>query len=442
MRDLAITLIVFGALPWILSRPYVGVLVWSWLSYMNPHRLSWGFAFTFPFAQIAAAATLIGMLISPEPKRIPWMPILFVWLAFIVWTNITTFFALNPDGAMIEWDRFMKIQLMSFATLILMVNRKRIELLVWVIVISIGFFGVKGGVFSMLTGGQYLVFGPLWSFIQDNNAMALALIMVLPLMRYLQVNSNNKWISRGLTAAMALTALAIFTSHSRGALLAGSVMAFVLMLKSRAKVRVGFGMLVAIPLILMFLPPEWFDRMATIRTYQQDESAMGRINAWWFAYEVALDRPLVGGGFRTFTRDLFVQYAPAPFDWHDAHSIYFEVLGEQGFVGLALFLMLGFMSLRLGTWIIRHARNHPDLRWATDLGAMLQVSLIGYAVGGAFLGLAYFDLYYHLVVLIILVKKQVENTLTGTVPKKVDPVPGEPGSQILPYGQRRERGDL
>ena len=169
---------------------------------------------------------------------------------------------------------------------------------------------------------------------------------------------------------------------------------------------------------------------------------MGRINAWWFAYEVALDRPLVGGGFRTFTRDLFVQYAPAPFDWHDAHSIYFEVLGEQGFVGLALFLMLGFMSLRLGTWIIRHARNHPDLRWATDLGAMLQVSLIGYAVGGAFLGLAYFDLYYHLVVLIILVKKQVENTLTGTVPKKVDPVPGEPGSQILPYGQRRERGDL
>ena len=135
------------------------------------------------------------------------------------------------------------------------------------------------------------------------------------------------------------------------------------------------------------MPDHWFERMGSIQTFDQDMSAMGRINAWWFAWNLAQDHPITGGGFRTFTPELFQIYAPDPNHFVDAHSIYFEVLGEQGFVGLLLFLILGLSALYTGGWIVRRTKRDPELRWARDLAAMLQVSLVGYAAGGLFLGL-------------------------------------------------------
>ena len=122
-------------------------------------------------------------------------------------------------------------------------------------------------------------------------------------------------------------------------------------------------------------------------------------------------------------------YAPVPEDVHDAHSIYFEVLGEHGFVGLALYLALGWFAWRSCTQVRREAKSRPGGLWLADLVRMLQVSLVGYASSGAFLGLAYFDLYYHLVALVVLAKVQskrlaeVTETSNGveTVKKAVTP---------------------
>jgi probable O-glycosylation ligase (exosortase A-associated) len=429
MRDLVVTLLVFGSLPFIFMRPYIGILVWSWLSYMNPHRLTWGFAYDFPFAQIVAIATFVGLLFHRERKGLPWTSTLVVWLLFVVWMNVTTPFALNPDEAWSEWNRTMKIQLVSLLSLWLMQSRERIQALVWVIVASLGFFGVKGGIFGIVTGGQYRVYGPEGSFIDDNNAIGLALIMTLPLMRYLQLGLERAWQRWALTIMMLLTGVAVLSTQSRGALLAGLAMTFMLMMKSRQKVWLGLALLIAVPLLLNFMPEQWHERMGTITQYQQDSSAEGRINAWWFAYNIALERPLIGGGFDTFTSELFLRYAPNPTDFHDAHSIYFEVLGEHGFIGLALFLWLGYSVLRTGRWVARTCGQRSDLTqlvWARDLAAMLQVSLVGYAVGGAFLGLAYFDLYYHLIVLMLLVQAQVRATVAAT-PMAVPSVDGSRG---------------
>jgi probable O-glycosylation ligase (exosortase A-associated) len=156
-----------------------------------------------------------------------------------------------------------------------------------------------------------------------------------------------------------------------------------------------------VPLAIMFMPEHWTSRMHTIQTYEEDASAMGRINAWWFAFNLAKDRPIVGGGFETFRGWIFARWAPDPGNYHDAHSIYFEVLGEHGFVGLALFLALGLMSLRLAGQVARLARKDTALQWMTDLASLLQVSLIGYATAGLFLGLAYFDFYYALVAAVV-----------------------------------------
>jgi probable O-glycosylation ligase (exosortase A-associated) len=121
------------------------------------------------------------------------------------------------------------------------------------------------------------------------------------------------------------------------------------------------------------------------------------------AWNLALHRPL-GGGFEAFEPGMFAAYAPEPGRIHDSHSIYFEVLGEHGFIGLAIFLVLGLMTWRTASWVIKQSRGDPTRRWAADLCAMVQVSLVGYASSGAFLGLAYFDLYYTLIAVVALSK--------------------------------------
>jgi probable O-glycosylation ligase (exosortase A-associated) len=171
------------------------------------------------------------------------------------------------------------------------------------------------------------------------------------------------------------------------------------------------ALLLVTPIVLSLMPGTWWDRMGTIQNYEQDASAMGRINAWTYAVNLALDRPLVGGGFQAFNRQLFYKYAPVPEDFHDAHSIYFEVLAEQGFVGFFLFLGLGARAFFTAGGIVRRTRDRPELRWANDLGSMLQVSLVGYAVGGTFLGMAYFDLFYHLCALVVLTHVVVKTEL-------------------------------
>jgi hypothetical protein len=90
------------------------------------------------------------------------------------------------------------------------------------------------------------------------------------------------------------------------------------------------------------------------------------------------------------------------------------VLGEHGFVGLSLFLGLMLMTWRTAARVRRAAAADPAQKWLADLVAMIQVSLIGYAVGGAFLGLAYFDLFYHLIALVIIASRLQAQLASGT----------------------------
>jgi probable O-glycosylation ligase (exosortase A-associated) len=125
------------------------------------------------------------------------------------------------------------------------------------------------------------------------------------------------------------------------------------------------------------------------------------------AWNLANDQ-FIGGGFDIYNAAIFLRYAPDPKDIHAAHSIYFQVLGEQGFVGLFLFLLLWFLVWRSAGWLIREGRRSEDTKWCRNLGAMSQVCLVGYAVGGAFLSLAYFDLPYDILVIVVLTKRWLQ----------------------------------
>lgn len=414
MRDILIFTIVGVALLQVFTKPYVGIYLWTWLSLMNPHRLAWGRAFDFPFAAVVAGVTFIGILVSKQPKRMIWTRETFILLLFVFWMILTTLFAFNPNQAFEYLDRVLKIQIFVFLTIYLITDRQKLHGLLWVTVLSMGFYGVKGGVFTLLGGGIAHVLGPAESFIGENNALGLALIMTIPLITYLFLQEKRLWLRYALGGGVFFCGLAVFGSQSRGALLGVIAMAAFLWLKGRRKILVGSLMLGVGVTVLLLMPDTWWERMGTIKNYEQDLSALGRINAWWTAWYVAGSN-FFGGGFKMFTAQTFLVYGPDPFRVHDSHSIYFQVLGEHGFIGLALFLMLGlFTWLRCGQ-TIRLCKRNPELKWASDLSAMLQVALIGYAVSGAFLGLAYFDYYYHLIAISLITWRLAHDAKSGAI---------------------------
>jgi putative inorganic carbon (HCO3(-)) transporter len=408
LRDILITFIVAGSLPLIFKRPYIGIIMWCWISYMNPHRGAWGFAYDMPFAAIIAGATMLAMLVrAKQVQQLDKSSIVVLWIIFLLWTGVTTVFAFYPDNAFIVFKSYFKIILMTLIALMLISNRKKLDHFIWIIVLSLGYFGVKGGIFTIVTGGSFRVWGPPSSFIEGNNELALALLMLIPLTNYLRVVSEKKWVKLGLLVALILMLAAALGSQSRGAFLAAGVMGGYFWWKSDKKLMSGSAVLLAGVAFLSFMPKTWWDRMSTIETYDEDASAMGRINAWWEAFNVANDR-FFGGGFHHYSLETFRLYAPVPDDVHAAHSIYFQVLGGHGWIGFALFMAFCMLSLRLSKRISKKTIGIPELQWANLLSRMVYVSLIAYAVGGAFLSLAYFDLPYHLMAILILTNQLVE----------------------------------
>lgn len=410
MRDIALMSLVVIWAVYSLKRPWLGVMLWVFLSIANPHRFTFGFAYNAPVAQIAAIAILIGLVATKE-RSSPFKGVPVMWMGvFTVWITLSWLFGLSPGGDYYQWNKVMKVFLMIFVGLALLHDKKHIIALAWATGGSMALLGAKGGYFTLVTGGNYRVWGPAGSFIEDNNEFALACVMAIPLLRFLQMQLSVAWQRHAMTLVMVLTAAAALGTHSRGSFLALVAMGAVLWWRGRNRLVMVFPILVIGISLIAFMPDSWVNRMESINDYEQDVSARGRFSAWWTAFGVAKNYPF-GAGFFVARPELFAAYSPY---WaehtttHAAHSIYFQVLGNHGFVGLFIFLMVWASSWSSANWTRKHSAEHPDARWAGDLAAMAQVSLVGYAVGGAFLSLSYFDLPYNVMMLIVLSRVWVQ----------------------------------
>jgi probable O-glycosylation ligase (exosortase A-associated) len=228
--------------------------------------------------------------------------------------------------------------------------------------------------------------------------------MVIPLIRYLQLRAVHRWARRLLGVSIGLCALMALGTHSRGALVGIAAMLALFWWRNGNKALWGGGIVAGGVLALSFMPEEWWSRMQTIRTYDADASALGRLNAWGMAINIANDR-VTGGGFSMWTGVVFQKYGPEADRVHAAHSIYFQALGEQGWIGLLLFLSIGVATWLTASDLMKLARIRADLKWAADLGSMVQVSMVGYAVAGAFLSLTWFDLPYNVMVMAVVARR-------------------------------------
>jgi probable O-glycosylation ligase (exosortase A-associated) len=404
MRDIVVVgIVIIGALL-ALRRPWIGVMLWTWVSLLNPHRYCFGFAYDFPVAAVAAGSTIVGFLLTRD-KHSPFSSAPPVLLAlFIVWITISWRMGLSPQDDYHQWNKVMKILVMVVLSVALLRTKEQIFAYAWVVGGSLALIGIKGGLFTVAHGGSHRVWGPSGSFIEENNSLALALVMTIPLLRFCQMQLKSKWGSRLMVLSMVLVAASALGSHSRGGLLAIAAMAVMLWWRGRSRLLGGIAILTVGLTLVAFMPDEWGIRMATIETYDEDRSAMGRISAWWVAWRLAFDYPF-GVGFDAARPELFAKYSPYPeLGTPVAHSIYFQILGHHGFVGLALFISIWVASWTVASSIRKQAVGIPQCKWCADLAGMAQVSLFGYAVGGAFLSLGYFDLPYNVMAMVVLTK--------------------------------------
>jgi probable O-glycosylation ligase (exosortase A-associated) len=403
--------------------------MWTWVSFMNPHRLTWGFAYDLPVAQILAIPTLIGLVFSKTRRSIPFIPDSALLVAFWGLTLLTTVLAWYPDQAWKDFERFSKIVLMTFVTIALVQDRRRLRYVLIVAALSLGYYGLKGGLWGVATGGSLgMVVGPEGSFIGDNNGLSLGLNMTLPLLFFLSREEQRVWFRKLLQVTFFFTIFAVILTYSRAGFLGLLAVMTVLVARSRWKFYALGLAAVAAVVFLPLVPERWFDRMNTISNYEQDESAMSRIYAWKVAWRIALDSPVVGGGFRAISQDeIWIKYGPefyfgvgstAHNRTPNAHSIYFHVLGEHGFTGLFIFLGLIGSTLLSLRKTRREAKLLPNGMWLTNYSYMVETSVFAFLVTGAFQNLTYFDLFYFLIGVTIVLRQLAATALAEQNPPK------------------------
>jgi putative inorganic carbon (hco3(-)) transporter len=421
-------------MPMIILHPYIGALLWVVFGLLNPHRLAFGPAYGFPFAMLIGIVTAFGIIVTRDHRGIKGGTAGFVLVILFLWMCITTVFALTPENAWPMWSRISKTFAMTFALMLLLHTKRQLDLLLAAIVCSIGYYGVKGGIFTIVTGGSGMVMGPSDSLLLSNNHLAVANVMIIPMFAHLFQQTRNKLIRWTSLGCMLLVAAAVLGSYSRGAVLALGAMGLVLWARSSHKVVTSVLIVLTVLILIPIMPERWDLRMQSIETYQQDGSALSRLNSWATAWNIAKDRPL-GGGFEYPSPSVIDKYSPEQISTTPvAHSIYFEVLGEHGFFGLGLFLLFWALVWRECESIRRKARGQPDLRWAFSLMSMTQVSLVGFAVGGAFINIAFWDMPYYLFAMVILTKYLVRGTVRAG--DSVIAMDVRHANRLVPTGQK------
>ncbi len=427
MRDFLVLAIILGAAPVCLFNPYFGVLMWYWVTYFNPHRFTWGIAYDFPVAAVIAGPTLVGTFFASKSIRslavreTVLLLLLWAWYSFTyIHAQGVPLFAGNMADADYEIGHISKILLFTVVMILLVNTKERLRGVVLVTAGSLGLLAVKGALFGLRTSGGARVWGPPDSFLSDNNAFGLALNMCLPLLFFLAAEEKRRWVRIGIWIAFASTILVILLTYSRGALLGLAVVITALMLKSRHKVVGAFFMVVVAFFVLSFAPDAWMQRMGRFFSGDLDESAQQRLVSWGTSWNFAHDYPLTGGSFDVLPNvQVFQRYQPRPlplgFLSSGPHSIYFQLLADQGFPGLALFLLL-IGSCYWSLWRVRViARSVPSANYLIPYTHMVEVSILGFMVSGAFLGFVYLDVIYQMIGLVVVLKVLLRNELRNCV---------------------------
>lgn len=442
MRDLWFVAFLAIAIVYTIRRPYLGVAAWVWIALIAPTDWAFGFSQQLRPNLTIVVVCVFAYMFSSTRKAFPAHATTY-WVAlFAIWTLISSLFTLNDDGAWVlsYWFQFAKIVLLFLFVTLTLRSRLQIEVFVWAMVLSISSYAGMEGTKFILSGGSHNIVG-VAGIIADRNDLAVAINMCVPLIVYMARTTRSKGLRIGLWILLALNITAIVGTGSRGGFIGLAILAVAFWLTSKRKLILAVLALMCIPLMYQAAPDDWRDRQATIATAATDDNSfIGRLWAWKISTMIALDNPVTGGGFRAVTQPrLWNFYAPATPDFSmvstpeipthirpkAAHNIYFQVLGDHGFVGLFIFLAMLASALLsiIGGARIKVDTLGEDKLWYKKLSNAIVLSMIGYGITGANVSLAYFDLLYAFLGLIVVMGLHREELIGSSRPHKMAPHP-------------------
>lgn len=426
MRDYLVLAMVLATLPLALYSPFYGLLGFSWLAYMRPQDLAWGMAAELPLSKWVAAALWLSLILRGKlvvyRRTVVTTAMMLLW----GWLLVTCLTAGHRDAAFEKFTDITKVMLIALITVVLVTDRDRFRITMTVIGFSLGFLGLKYGVYGVLRGGVHFTRG-VGGMIGDNNDFALALNMALPLVVFVAMQARNRWVHLGALALIPMMAVTVVFTHSRGGFLSLAALTLFMVVDSRRKVP-ALVLVAALALVgSVVVPQSFYERIASIGSYQSDASSMGRLNAWRASFHMANDYPITGVGLDNFLYE-FVYYAPDPEDIHVAHNTWLQVLAETGYTGLILYVGL-FGATWWTLWRVRLRAKASGTRWAHDAARCLSATLVAFMVGGTFLNRAHFDLIYHVMAMCAALDRILEWEIRQRLAAEDEPTAAEPADE-------------
>ncbi len=417
MLDLFLAAFVLGWLAIGLRRPFLWVLVYLYVDIVAPQKISYFLLASLPISLIAFLAAAIGWMLTDDKRDSRFTLRQGLLLVLLAYCGMTTLSADFLNEAADKWSWVWKALVFASFLPLTLRTRLRFEAVALTLVLSAGSIIITGGIKTVFSGGGY---GSLHFFVNDNTGLyegsiiSCVAIAIIPLIWWL-VNHGTIYprnlIVKLFGAALTFACLLIpVGTQARTGLLCIALL-FLLSLRSVKRRFLYVGSMVALALIAVpFLPASYTKRMDTIGNHQADESASTRVAVWMWTLGYVQDHPF-GGGFEAYRANrLKIEMRDAQTSGNTTdvelketidkgrayHSSYFEMLGEQGWPGLVLWLTIQVMGL----WQMERLRRRwkrkasaegagPDVQWQAPLANALQQAQLIYLLGGAFLGIAY-----------------------------------------------------
>ena len=395
-----------------LKRPFIWVLAYIYVDIVAPQKIGWGLAGSLPLSLIVFVAAFAGWLLLDNKRGSRFQFRQAQIALLLVYCGFTTLAAQYPEAAVTKWAWVWKSLIFAIFLPLTLRTRLRLEATALFIVLATGTIVINGGVKTVFGGGGY---GTLSLLVDDNTGLyegsiiSTAAVCMIPLVLWLVRHGTifpRDWRVTCFAAGLVFSCLLIPVGTSARTGLVCVAVLGVLMLRS-VKYRFVYSGLASLALLaaLPLLPQSFVERMGTITGYQSDESASTRLQVWQWTFDYALANPM-GGGFDSYLGNSFtydkpvvknegetrsIEYVEVTDESRAFHSSYFEMLGEQGFPGLLLWLWLQ----ALGVWHMERVRwrmkgaGKGNQSWQWGLATALQQAQLVYLVGALFVGIAY-----------------------------------------------------
>ena len=419
MHDLFFVAFLAGLIALGFRRPFLFVLGYAYVDIVSPQRLSYYLLNAVPVSLIFFVLAVGGWLVVDDKKDTRLSIRQIILIVLLAWCAYTTMTADFPTAALGKWDWVWKALIFAIFLPFTLRTRLRIEALLLFMVLSAASIIIVGGIKTLAGGGGY---GELNLMVTNNSGLyegsiiSTVAIAIIPLILWFGKYGTifrPDWRVKLFCYALVFACLLIpIGTSTRTGLLCIGLLA-VLMLRNSKRKFLYLAMVATIGLVAVpFLPKSFTDRMSTIKTYQQDESAATRVAVWKWTWEYVKQHPM-GGGFEMY-RQNHIRYDIVKTDGtadnakldttltvdraRAYHSAYFEMLGEQGWPGLILWLLISIGGLvRMEVIRQRYRKAGEDYAWVAPLASALQAGQLLYMLGACFIAIAFQPFIFQLI---------------------------------------------